>query len=77
MLTGSGVDVLSHVAIRARTQRVLLATCYEAWQLDALRNLVDTNVSLTVDLTGSVNASPLQNVPGDGELDQLLCRLDT
>ena len=64
VLTSSGVDVLSHVAIRARTQRVLLATCYEEWQLDALRGLIDTSVSLTVDPTGSVNASPLQAADG-------------
>ena len=34
MLTKSSTDVLSHVAIRARSQGVLLATCFEdsEWQ---------------------------------------------
>lgn len=68
VLTSSGVDVLSHVAIRARTQRVLLATCYEEWQLDALRGLVDTAVTLSVDPSGSVNASPLEATSASGAL---------
>jgi alpha-glucan,water dikinase len=34
VLTKSSTDVLSHVAIRARSQGVLLATCFEdaEWQ---------------------------------------------
>ncbi|KAK9803518.1 hypothetical protein WJX73_002149 [Symbiochloris irregularis] len=64
VLTGSSVDVLSHVAIRARTQKVLLASCYEEWQLDAVRGHLDKGLSLTVDPTGAVNASPLDASSG-------------
>lgn len=37
MLTASPTDVLSHVAIRARSQGVLLATCFNESQLEALK----------------------------------------
>lgn len=39
VLTASPTDVLSHVAIRARSQGVLLATCFDEAQLDALKVL--------------------------------------
>ncbi len=37
VLTASTTDVLSHVAIRARSQGVLLATCYDATELEGLK----------------------------------------
>lgn len=37
MLTASPTDVLSHVAIRARSQGVLLATCFDEAQLETLK----------------------------------------
>lgn len=37
VLTASPTDVLSHVAIRARSQGVLLATCFDEAQLEALK----------------------------------------
>ena len=36
ILTPSGVDVLSHIGIRARTQKVLLASCHDAGIFSAL-----------------------------------------
>ena len=36
MLTSSPTDVLSHVAIRARSQGVLLATCFDEAELGGL-----------------------------------------
>ncbi len=39
VLTSSATDVLSHVAIRARAQGVLLATCFDAAELDAIKAL--------------------------------------
>ena len=36
MLTSSPTDVLSHVAIRARSQGVLLATCFDEAELGNL-----------------------------------------
>ncbi|GFH31784.1 PPDK_N domain-containing protein, partial [Haematococcus lacustris] len=37
VLTRSATDVLSHAAIRARAQRVLLATCHDEAQWEALQ----------------------------------------
>lgn len=37
VLTASPTDVLSHVAIRARSQGVLLATCFDEAQLEQLK----------------------------------------
>ena len=37
VLTASPTDVLSHVAIRARSQGVLLATCFDEAQLETLK----------------------------------------
>ena len=54
VLTASTTDVLSHVAIRARSQRVLLATCFEEAQLSALKQLEGSTVSLVVDASGAV-----------------------
>ena len=36
VLTSSPTDVLSHVAIRARSQGVLLATCFDEAELGTL-----------------------------------------
>jgi hypothetical protein len=37
VLTSSPTDVLSHVAIRARSQDVLLATCFDEQQLESIK----------------------------------------
>ena len=39
VLTCSAVDVLSHVAVRARTMGVFLATCFERDTFEALKNI--------------------------------------
>ena len=57
ILTASTTDVLSHVAIRARSQRVLLATCFEEAQLSALKQLEGGTVSLVVDASGAVTTA--------------------
>ncbi|CAJ1447364.1 unnamed protein product [Effrenium voratum] len=51
---GQAVDTLSHVAIRARNQEVLLASCDEEAQLDQLRKLQGQNLKLQVSATGEV-----------------------
>lgn len=48
------VDVLSHVAIRARNQKVLLASCDEDDQLTQLRQLDKKTIELTIDAGGAV-----------------------
>ncbi len=46
MLTGSPTDVLSHVAIRARSQGVLLATCFDEAELGNLEVCLSSHRSL-------------------------------
>ena len=57
VLTRSPTDVLSHVAIRARSQGVLLATCFDDSALDSIKQLEGQNVQLAVDATGAVTAT--------------------
>ncbi len=57
VLTRSPTDVLSHVAIRARSQGVLLATCFDEAALGNIKQLEGKNVRLDVDATGAVTAT--------------------
>lgn len=57
VLTSSPTDVLSHVAIRARSQGVLLATCFDDAALSSIKQLQGKNVRLDVDATGAVTAT--------------------
>ena len=57
VLTRSPTDVLSHVAIRARSQGVLLATCFDEAALSNIKQLEGKNVQLDVDATGAVTAT--------------------
>ena len=57
VLTSSPTDVLSHVAIRARSQGVLLATCFDDAALGSIKRLEGRNVQLDVDVTGAVTAT--------------------
>ncbi|GAQ90596.1 Carbohydrate-Binding Module Family 45 protein [Klebsormidium nitens] len=57
VLSASATDVLSHVAIRARNQGCLLATAFDADELEQIRTLDGKFVSATVDAKGSVIVS--------------------
>lgn len=57
MLTSSPTDVLSHVAIRARAQNVLLASCFAPEELQAMEGLEGRHVSLSIDALGTVTAA--------------------
>lgn len=57
VLTSSPTDVLSHVAIRARSQGVLLATCFDDAALSSIKQLEGRHVQLAVDATGAVTAT--------------------
>ena len=57
VLTQSPTDVLSHVAIRARSQGVLLATCFDEAALGSIKQMEGKNVRLNVDATGAVVAT--------------------
>lgn len=54
VLTASTTDVLSHVAIRARSQQVLLATCFDATELNSFKGRQGEEVSLSISANGSV-----------------------
>jgi len=58
VLTPGSVDVVSHVAIRARNQGVLLAVCYDDQPLDALRSFEDKPVDLEIAASGDVRFKP-------------------
>lgn len=57
VLTSSPTDVLSHVAIRARSQGVLLATCFDDAALSSIKQMEGKNVQLNVNATGAVTAT--------------------
>eukprot|EP00897_Mesotaenium_endlicherianum_P008242 jgi/Mesen1/7446/ME000389S06789 len=61
VLSLSATDVLSHVAIRARNSNVLLATCFEPAQLDALKALAGKVVETAVDGASNVTLRELPN----------------
>ena len=48
--------MLSHAAIRARSQDVLFATCFESSETDALKSLDGQYVAVSVDPSGGVTA---------------------
>ena len=50
---------------------MLLATCYEGWQLDALRSQQGSSVQLTVDATGAVMASAAADTASQGGNNEL------
>jgi alpha-glucan, water dikinase len=60
VLTSSATDVLSHIAIRARSQGVLLATCFDAAQLEAIKALDGKHVEVGVTSAGDVLAAVAQ-----------------
>ena len=55
VLTRSMTDVLSHVAIRARSQHALLASCFDAKQWEALLLLDGKKATVSVGADGSVH----------------------
>jgi alpha-glucan,water dikinase len=60
VLTSSSVDVVSHVAIRARNQGVLLATCYDAETFERLRSCEGRFMDVRIDTSGEVRVEPAQ-----------------
>ncbi|MEJ2690223.1 MAG: PEP/pyruvate-binding domain-containing protein [Deltaproteobacteria bacterium] len=54
VLTAAGVDILSHVSIRARNAGVLFASCYNAEKFNTLKDLAGRQVVLAVDARGEV-----------------------
>ena len=60
VITAQSTDVLSHIAIRARAQSVLLATCYDSQVLESVKSLAkegSTVVQAVLDATGSVSVT--------------------
>ena len=54
VITGCGVDILSHVSVRARNADILFATCYEPKIIDELKSCKGQSVKLTVTPAGDV-----------------------
>jgi len=61
VLTGSVADALSHVALRARAQGVLLATCFDEAALAALAGSAGKRAALRVSAAGEVTAALAEN----------------
>jgi alpha-glucan,water dikinase len=59
VLTSDSVDVVSHVAIRARNQGVLLATCYDGETFEKLKSLEGGFWNVEIDASGEVRFEPL------------------
>lgn len=60
IITSQSTDVLSHIAIRARAQSVLLATCYDASIIERAKNLAsdDVTVQVNLDAGGCIAVAP-------------------
>lgn len=58
VISSGSVDVVSHVAIRARNQGVLLATCYDPEIYEELRSLEGRFMKLEIDASGEVRFEP-------------------
>lgn len=54
VITPVGVDILSHVSVRARNAAILFATCYEPKILDEIKSQQGQNLRLTVTSAGDV-----------------------
>ena len=54
VITARDVDVLSHLAIRARNAGVLLASCLDERQVERLKALEGRPVTLTIGASGDV-----------------------
>lgn len=54
VITPSSVDLVSHVAVRARNASLLFATCYDRALFDRLKALQGRTVALKVSATGDV-----------------------
>lgn len=61
VLTRNSVDVVSHVAIRARNRGVLLATCFDGATFEKLRSWEGCFVDVRVDPSGDVRLEPAEN----------------
>jgi alpha-glucan,water dikinase len=60
VLTSGSVDVVSHLAIRARNQGVLLATCYDGETFEKLRSREGQFMDVEIDGTGEVRLDPAE-----------------
>jgi alpha-glucan, water dikinase len=60
VLTSGSVDAVSHVAIRARNQGVLLATCYDTETFEKLRSWDGRFLDVEIDSSGDVRLEPTE-----------------
>lgn len=62
LVSEEAVDVLSHIAVRARNSSVLLATCRNADMLSKLRGLKGKTISLHGIQVNTLRALPTSSV---------------
>ena len=62
ILTSDSVDVVSHIAIRARNQGVLLATCYDEGVFEKLKAGEGRLMAVEIDAAGEVHLEPAEEV---------------
>jgi alpha-glucan, water dikinase len=54
IITPAEIDILSHLAVRARNSHILFATCYDTVMLEKLQSLKGQTATLGVDSSGDV-----------------------
>lgn len=65
IITSGSVDLVSHVAVRARNANLLFATCFDAGVFEQLKKLEGSNIVLTVTPSGDVKfADAREAIPG-------------
>ncbi|BBN15806.1 hypothetical protein MPTK1_7g01010 [Marchantia polymorpha subsp. ruderalis] len=74
VLSSSTTDILSHVSIRARNNKVLLASCSDSEEFETMKRMEGKTVVVTIQSTGEVVASEeldsfLQPVQGYSPMD--------
>jgi alpha-glucan,water dikinase len=74
VITSGTVDLVSHVAIRARNAGMLFASCYDTERLEELKALAGKAVSLSVDAKGDVIVGEAGGEEGPGPRQRRLKR---
>lgn len=62
IITPDAVDLVSHVAVRARNAHILFATCYDADCLNNLKALRDHMLNLRINVSGDVEYEEAEEV---------------
>ena len=66
VLTTDSPDVLSHVAVRARNESVLFATCHDDGPINELSSLAGQPIVVRTNAAGDVSSPPQTKLPSRG-----------